>query len=226
MDPLDQLLNQAGAAWRQSQPEPPDIARIVTGLDRRRSGRFSPRMTLVFAASLLVLAALAAVTGVGGILDVLRNGPAPTAPAVMVPTPSPSPETPSPATPSAAPSLPSDLERTTTLVASYEANLVAGRWQAAFDMLAPTSPTHEAGFEAYAAERSPYYESVAGRYELGAPTRITDGATYGPLIAGAELARAYLVEVDYPALSGNNAGFEQFVVAPDASGTWRIWPVR
>jgi hypothetical protein len=27
-------------------------------------------------------------------------------------------------------------------------------------------------------------------------------------------------------MSDNNAGYEQFVVAPVASGTWWIWPVR
>ena len=53
-----------------------------------------------------------------------------------------------------------------------------------------------------------------------------DWTTYAPLTQGADLTQAYLIEVDYPALSGNNAGYEQFVVAPDTSGTLRIWPVR
>ena len=94
-------------------------------------------------------------------------------------------------------------------------------------MLAPASPTRDLGFDAYAAERDAYFTSVAGRYTMGAPNHdVPDWTTYAPLIDGADLARAYLIEVDYPALSGNNAGYEQFVVAPDASGTWRIWPVR
>ena len=45
-------------------------------------------------------------------------------------------------------------------------------------------------------------------------------------MAGADRAKAWLIQVDYPALAGNNAGYEQFVVAPDSGGTWRIWPVR
>jgi hypothetical protein len=62
---------------------------------------------------------------------------------------------------------------------------------------------------------------------MGTPTQqVPDWTTYAPLIHGADLSRAYLIEVDYPALSGNNAGYEQFVIAPDASGTWWIWPVR
>jgi hypothetical protein len=225
MDPLDQHLHQAGAAWRQSQQEAPDLARIVAGLDRRRPGRFSPRAMVLLAASLVLVAGLAGLAGAGGYLDTLRNGPT-APPATTLPARSASPSISEPAPPSGEPSSRSDAERATDLVAAYQASLVARRWQAAFDLLAPTSPTREAGYAAYATERAPYYESVAGRYELGAPTRLSDGAAYGPLIAGAELARAYLVEVDYPALSGNNAGYEQFVVAPDAGGSWRIWPVR
>ena len=36
MDPFDQRLTDAGAAWRQSQPEPPDLNRIVARLEPRR----------------------------------------------------------------------------------------------------------------------------------------------------------------------------------------------
>jgi hypothetical protein len=115
----------------------------------------------------------------------------------------------------------------TALIDSYEAALVAGKWQTAFDMLAPGSPTRGTALADYASERAAYYTSVAGRYTIGAPTRnVPDWTTYAPLIDGADVSRAYLVEVDYPALSGNNAGYEQFVVGPDASGKWWIWPVR
>jgi hypothetical protein len=38
-------------------------------------------------------------------------------------------------------------------------------------------------------------------------------------------AHAVLVQVDYPALSGNNAGYEIYVVGPVGS-SWYIWPVR
>jgi hypothetical protein len=82
------------------------------------------------------------------------------------------------------------------------------------------------GLAAYAAERAPYYASVDGRYAIGAPTQVPDWSTYAPLIDGADLTRASLIEVDYPAMSNNNAGYEQFVVAPDASSRWWIWPVR
>jgi hypothetical protein len=231
MDPLDQRLTDAGKAWRRSQPEPPDLDRLVTKLEPRRSRAFSPRLVFVFVTGLILLGAVAVGPGVGGIFQGFRNGPA--VPPTSTPAPTPSlcaQDTACPSQASATPkatSQPSGPERTIALIDSYEKALVAGQWQTAFDMLAPESPTRATGIAAYAAERAPYYTSVAGRYTIGAPTRqVPDWTTYAPLIDGADVSRAYLIEVDYPALSGNNAGYEQFVVGPDTSGTWWIWPVR
>jgi hypothetical protein len=226
MDPLDQRLTDAGTAWRQAQPEPPDLDPMVALLDRRRSRVFPSRLALVFVAGLLLLAAVAVAPGVGGIFRGSTAVPPVTASASPVPTSVPSQATTTPAPTASAPSQPSDVDRATALLDSYEAALVAGKWQTAFDMLAPTSLVRASAFSAYAAERAAYFESVAGRYTLGVPTRQVDWTSYAPLIAGADVSRAYLIEVDYPALSGNNAGYEQFVVAPDANANWRIWPVR
>jgi hypothetical protein len=237
MDSLDQRLTDAGTAWRQAQPEPPDLDRLVAGLERRRSRVFSPRLVFVFAAGLILLGAVAA-AGVGGIFPPVRTGlpvtptfsPAPTPGPCGQDTACPSQVPPTPmatSQPSMATSQPSDAARATALLERYEAALVAGKWQTAFDTLAPASPTRDVGIAAYAAERAAYYVSVAGRYTIGAPTQqVPDWTTYTPLIHGADLSRAYLIEVDYPAMSGNNAGYEQFVVAPDSTGTWWIWPVR
>lgn len=237
MDPLDQRLTDAGAAWRRSQPEPPDLDRLVAGLEARGSGARSSRFAFLFVAGVVLLAAVAVAPGVGGIIQGFQNGVA------VIPSSSPSPSTAPSPTPgpcsqdpacsskvpvSSEPSLqPPDPKRATALVDQYEAALVSGQWQSAFDLLAPKSPTRNGGYAAYAEERAPYYQSVAGRYVVGAPSQQgIDWTTYAPLIDGADRSRAYLIEVDYPALSGNNAGYEQFVVAPDASGTWWIWPVR
>jgi hypothetical protein len=220
MDPLDQRLTDAGAAWRRTQLEPPDLDRLVRGLDTRRSRGFQPRLALVFVTGALLLGALAVVSGGGGLFRGVTNTvPVPTS--TPAPSPSQAPSTPEPT------AQPSPAERVTALINDYEAALVAGEWQTAFDMLEPSSPTRSMGLDAFAAERAPYYESVAGRYTLGTATRdVPDWTTFAPLIQGADVSRAYLIEVDYPALAGNNAGFEQFVVGPDASGTWWIWPVR
>ena len=61
MDPLDQRLTDAGAAWRQAQAEPPQIDRLVVGLERHPRRLFAPRAALLFAAGLVIVAALAAV---------------------------------------------------------------------------------------------------------------------------------------------------------------------
>ena len=250
MDPLDQRLTDAGAAWRRSQPEPPDLHRLVVTLQPGRSRIFPPRLGLLFATGLLVLAAIAVAPGVGGILDAFRNGAPvaasatpepnqgscpqdPACPSQATATPmasSPAPVTPAPVTPApvtASQTAPSDAARATALLDSYEAALVAGQWQAAFNMLAPLSPTRQMGSSEFATERAAFYRSVAGRYTIGAPAaQVPDWTFFAPLINGAGTAHAQLIEVDYPALSNNNAGYEQFVVAPDGSGTWWIWPVR
>src|SRR3954447_20390978 len=102
MDPLDQRLTDAGAAWRQSQPEPPDLDRLVGGLDRRRSRVFSPRLAFVVVTGLVLLGALA-VAGVGGGFNGFRNGLAVTPTASPAPTDSPPPtKSPGPTSPSAA----------------------------------------------------------------------------------------------------------------------------
>ena len=73
MDPLDQHLTDAGAAWRRSQPEPPDLDRLVAGLGRPRSRVWSPRLAFVLVAGLILLGAVAA-AGVGGIFQPVPNG--------------------------------------------------------------------------------------------------------------------------------------------------------
>jgi hypothetical protein len=228
MDPLDQRLTDDGTAWRRAQPAPPDLDRLVRGLDRRRSRALSPRLGLVFVGALLIIGAVAAASGAGGIFNRSDNNGVSIA---ISPSPLASPrpsEAAATATPTARPSAStvSDPARATALLDSYEAALVAGKWHTAFDMLAPASLTRGMGEAAFAAERAPYFESVGGRYTIGAPKHDADWTQYAPLIEGADTSRAYLLEVDYPALSGNNAGFELYVVAPDSTGTWRIWPAR
>jgi hypothetical protein len=234
MDPLDRRLTDAGTAWRQAQPEPPDLNPMIAALPGRRSGFFEGRLMYAFIAGLLLVAAIAIAPGVGGFLHPVTT-PLPPPSAIASPTPGPTESStqPSPSSsapsesPSASPSASlSDSDSATNLVRRYETALVAGNWAAAFDLLAPTSLTHQSGLAAFASERSAYFASVGGRYTLGAPARVTDWAGYGPTVTGADRSRAWLIEVDYPALAGNNAGFEQFVVGPDATGTWRIWPVR
>lgn len=174
-----------------------------------------------FLARLLFIAALAIAPAVDGALHqypvIASDGSVPQ-------TAAPSQHTTSPR-PTRGPIV-SDRQRAIDIVDRYEAALIAGRWQAAFDLLAPTSLTSGMGLDAFAYERAPFFESVGDRYVLLDPARVTDWAFYAPVVSGADRAHAWLIEVDYPALSNNNAGWEQFLAAPDSGGTWRIWPVR
>jgi hypothetical protein len=228
MDPLDQRLTDAGLAWRRTQPEPPDLDRMVVALRRHRSGLFQGRLMFAFVATLLLAAAIAVAPGVGSFLQGQNHNPSPVVPASPSSTPGQPSARPSlPVSPKPSPSVAaSERQLASDLVDRYESALVAGKWQTAFDLLAPTSLTHDAGFASFEDERAAFFDSVNGRYTLSDPKRATDWASYGPLTTGADRTKAWLIQVDYPALAGNNAGFEQFVVAPDASGTLRIWPVR
>lgn len=228
MDPLDQRLTDAGLAWRRTQPEPPDLDRMIVALRQRRSSLFQGRLMVTFLAGLLLVAAIAIAPGVGGFLQG-NHSPAPIVPtAPPSTTPAPTVASPSPSTqpdPSAS-AVPGESVQAVELVRQYEDALVAAKWQVAFDMLGTTSPTHESGFASFKDERAAYFDSVRGRYTIGDPARVTDWTDYAPIVDGADRTRAWFIEVDYPALAGNNAGYEQFVVAPDTTGTWRIWPVR
>jgi hypothetical protein len=225
MDPLDQRLADAGNSWREAQPEPPHLDPMIVALRQRRSGFLPGRLMYAFVAGLLLLAAVVAAPGVGSFLQ--HPSTVPVVTATQSPTPtlvaaSPSHTLASPATPPAT----SDRDTAAQLVDRYEAALVASRWSVAFDLLAPTSLTHEAGLASFTSERRAFFVSVAGRYTAKDPAPVTDWGAYGPVVVGADRSRAYLIEVDYPALSNNNAGYELFVVAPDSGGTWRIWPAR
>lgn len=125
---------------------------------------------------------------------------------------------------------PWDALQAATLADGYERALIGGDWQVAWDMLAPADHVLRETLAEYTNERSAYFHSVAGRYTLSVLTHeaavLRKWTTSPELVGGADLARAFIVEADYPALAGNNAGYEVFLVAPHATGTWRIWVVR
>jgi large repetitive protein len=142
--------------------------------------------------------------------------------------------------------MPGDAAKASALVDAYEHALVAGKWRQAFDMLSaadqagwlggdrmeipPAMRAEWGSLAPYVYERSAYFHSVAGRYTLSIPTH--DAATLAfwtsgmGIAAGADLGRGFIIRADYPALAGNNAGWEMFLAAPDTNGDWRIWNVR
>ena len=138
--------------------------------------------------------------------------------ASIVPGPSPSPgESP----------VAADARAARAEVRRYELALVAGRYRQAWVMLAPRSRASWGSLHAYASERGVFFQSARSRFRVGAAAH--DAATLArwmPRDFSGDAARAFVVRVDYPALAGNNAGWEIDVVAPDASGRWLIWIAR
>lgn len=148
----------------------------------------------------------------------------------LAPSPSSSVLPSSSSAPSASPSPDAGAAEATALLAGYEQDLIAGRWAAAWALLSPASQQLRGDLAAYTSERSAYYASVKGRYELSAPSDdpavINNWASPSLSVAGADLGRSYVLTATYPALAGNNAGWEVFLVGPQTSGGWRIWELR
>ena len=126
-----------------------------------------------------------------------------------------------------------DATTAARLVATYEGLAIAGDWPNAWALLAPWARPTLADFTD---DEGLYFRSVKGRWSTGPPQHDLSvlrqwlfaenepSRRIGGL--GADLGRAYLVEVDYPAMAGNNAGWEMYLAAPDDSGTWRLWLIR
>ena len=122
---------------------------------------------------------------------------------------------------------PGDAQTAARQVDTYITDLVGRRWRPAWDLL---SSDNRPTIEAFTDERSAFFKSVAGRFMAKDPTHdaaVLANWLQSPTLApSANLGRAFVVEVDYPALSGNNAGFEIYLAAPDRGGTWRVWLLR
>ena len=133
-------------------------------------------------------------------------------------TPTPPAQTPSPA----------DVAAAKQAVTNYTAVLVRGDYAAAYAMLGREAQTHFGSLASFTYDERAFFQSVAGRYAVTAQPSdagpITNwlATTYG---ASIDLAHAVLVEVTYPGLAGNNAGYTLFIVNPTATGL-RLYDVR
>jgi hypothetical protein len=133
-----------------------------------------------------------------------------------------------PSTPPLSPS-PSAIAAAKGAVQAYTRLLVNGDWAAAFASLAPASRTQWASLETFTEERSAYFKSVHGKFTVIAPAPKYSGSImdWQSAMFGATLdvTQAVLVEVDYPALALNNAGYDLFIVQPGEAGL-EIFEVR
>ena len=208
---------------------------------RPRGSRSSLPLGLVAAAA-IAIALIIALSARGS-----APGPQPTLPAVgaspvssasVAPSPSASvsasatnPSQPSPSTaPAGSGGTPtaSDVSAARAAIDTYTADLVRGDYAAAWAMLGPEAQAHKGTLAGYSSERSAFFRNLGGRYTIVvSPTDVTPIASWlaGTYGAPIDLAHAVLVEVDYPALAGNNAGYDLFIVNPAAGGL-KIYDVR
>ena len=145
--------------------------------------------------------------------------PAFSAPATAIPTASPlaSP------LPSASPA-----DAAAAIVNTYTNDLVKGDYAAAWALLAPDGPSRVLSFADWSSERGQFFKSVAGRYTITvSPSDVGPLANWlaSPWGSSIDLAHALVVEVAYPAMAGNNAGFSVYIVNPTATGL-QIYDVR
>jgi hypothetical protein len=202
----------------------------------RRPWRLSmgqPAMRLAYFAALLGLLAIVAFAGLTGggshgLLLTAQPTASPTAKPTAPSSPAPS-ATPvrSAGAPSVAPAA-SDRQKAVAAVTSYEQALADGDFRTAWNLLAAPSRFGES-LESFTAERSAFLDSSKGWFQLKAPdnnrANIEQWLARG-VTDGVDVERAYVIEVDFPALAGNNAGYEIFLVSPDAAGAWHLWVVR
>lgn len=209
-------------------------------------GRITLAMGIVgTAAAVIILIVALSARGLSPLpqpsLPVVGTSPSPSAPIGPSSSPSGAVTTPPSALPSATgppgPTGPTGSTGTPTAadrsaarsaIDRYTAALVQGDYATSWALLGPEDQAHDGTIAAWSAERRAYFQSVAGRYTIvvspSGVAPITDwlAGTYGAPI---DLAHAVLIEVDYPALAGNNAGYELFIVNPTADGP-RIYSVR
>jgi len=197
---------------------------------RPRTRRSSGPLGLVAAGAVIVALIIALSLRAGG------PGPLPSQPAVGAsPSATASPSaaagpTLSPAaSPSASPATSaSAASAASSIVDAYTSDLVKSDYAAAWALLATDGPTRSQAFAAWSAERGQFFKSVAGRYTIVvSPTDVAPLASWlaSPWSSSIDLAHALLVEVDYPALAGNNAGYSLYIVNPTATGL-EIYDVR
>ena len=121
------------------------------------------------------------------------------------------------------------MEQATALVDRYQRDLVNGAFEDAWSLLAPHTRSLYGSVAAFATERRAFLKWAGSTFRLipeptkVAPIEVWLGATGG---ADIDPAHAVIVEVDYPAVAGNNSGWELYLAAPGSGGALELWMVR
>jgi hypothetical protein len=160
------------------------------------------------------------------------------APALVPPSvPSPTVAAPTldPAKVAAGQPRPGDAALAVDVARRYEDAVAARKWDAAWALLAPEQQAMRTSREEFADERGAFMTSTGGVYVARPPTHdpaeirrwvVPEDLTRPIYPVTPDYDRAFLVEVDFPRLAGNNAGWEMLLVAPIKDGSWFIWVIR
>jgi hypothetical protein len=144
-----------------------------------------------------------------------------------VPTASVPPSPSSSIAPSTSPT--GDVPTAVALLTQYREDINSGDYAAAWALLAPTAQQQGFGtLAAFTSEQTAYHQSTGNSYTLiPNPPDSLPVDQWLPVAQEPNLDRTHAVtiEVDYPALAGNNAGYEIYVVGPIGTN-WFIFPVR
>jgi len=114
---------------------------------------------------------------------------------------------------------PAEVDAARDAMDAYLAALVRGDYAAAYAMLAPEAQAAHSLAD-FTNDSSAFFQSVGGRYTITVwPSDVGPITSWlPPTGVSIDLAHAVLIEVDYPALAGNNAGWELYIVSPGADG--------
>lgn len=131
---------------------------------------------------------------------------------------------------------PGDAATAAKLVKEYENRLIGGDWRGAWALLAPEAQIRWRAFDDFKVDRTAYFKEAGDQYAAKDPVHdaaqirqwvVPENYPAAPIYpATAVYDHAFLVEVDYPKLATNNAGWDVLLIAPDGSGEWRVWDVR
>jgi len=195
---------------------------------RSRSRRDNGPIGLLAAGAVIVLLIVALSLRAAG------QGPQPSQPAVgaspLVPASASASASAAPTTSVATSPTPSAsaASAASSIVDAYTSDLVKKDYAAAWALLAADGPSRTQSFADWSAERGQFFVKVAGRYTIVvSPTDVAPLTSWlaNPWGASIDTAHALLVEVDYPSLAGNNAGYDLYIVNPTARGL-EIYDVR
>ena len=114
---------------------------------------------------------------------------------------------------------------------SYEDALIAGDFPKAWSMLGAAGRSGWGSLEGFEYERKAFMASAGKAYTAVAnpsgTLSLAEWLTGDPFAASIDAAHAVLVQVNWTALSHNNAGWEMWIVNPiPGPGGWELYQVR